>query len=308
MSFLPKENKSDIIKDSPKKNNDNDNIKLIKDKNKLIKELHPLEFYALGKTTNSLSNNSSTFFNSSSLSSPRLRVNHSSHGLFDRNILSVNSSCFDDLKHIKNIPTLNKNENNYLNPLLIYKLRKEEKKENQKRNNINSLEWLNIIKNKLFSIDINSKIKNGKNITRNKFYEQKKNLILSPRIIKDNSIENDNHNHANNTSYQFDSNNNSLEGYDYNYNTSGSFENIFNCKRFKKDNELLNKLKKINIKQEKYSDYWQKLRIEKSHSTDSLFNKDFKKYEEKQLKNNILYFDKNNKNIIRDRNWWKIDP
>ena len=311
MSFSPKENKSNVIKDLIKKNNDNnDNIKIIKNKSKTIKEFHPLEFYALGKTNNNVSNNSSTFFNSSSLSSPRFRVNNLKHDLFDRNILSVNNSFFDDLKRVKNISPLtqlNKNENNYLNPILIYKRRKDEKKENQKRNNINSLEWLNIIKNKLFSIDINSKIKIGKNISRNLFYEQKKKLILSPRINKNNSIEYDNHNKANNTSYQFENKNNLSDGYDYNYNTNGSFESIINCKRFKKDNGLLNKLEKNNLKQEKYNDYWKKLRLEKSHSTDSLFNKDYKKNDEKQLKSNILYFDKNNTNIIRDRNWWNID-
>ena len=289
-------------------------IKSIKDKYIISKEHHPLEFYALGKINNNMYNVSSTFYNSPSLSSPRLRANNSSHNLFDRNLLSVNNSFFDNLKRVKNtasLTQLNRNENDYLNPLLIYKLRKENNKESQKRNNINSLEWLNLIKNKLFAVDINSKIKNGTNVSRNYFYELKNKNIISPKNILDNnnnnhSYENDN---KNNSSYQLEKIKNSLnnfeEGYDYKYNTNRTIEKIFNCKRFKKDNEKLNK---INIlKPHKYSDYWKKLRIEKSYSTEALNNKNVKKHDEKVLKANFLYFDKNYKNILRHRNWWLID-
>ena len=37
-------------------------------------------------------------------------------------------------------------------------------------------------------------------------------------------------------------------------------------------------------------------------------NNDIKNPNEKKLKNNLYYFDKNNKNIIRHKNWWIIDP
>ena len=279
----------------------------IKNDYKTTQDQHPLEFYALGKINKNIYNNLSNFDNSSSLSSPRLRAYNSSHNLFDRNLLSVNNSYFDQLKQVKKIATLdqlNKNENSYVNPLLIYKIRKEENKENQKRNNINSLEWLNIIKSKLFSIDIKSRIKNGTNISRNQFYEQKNKIILSPKKSKENNI------NQNNTSYQFENKSKLSDGIDYNYNTNtnGSFENIFGSRRFKKDNEKLNSLKKIYLKQEKISDYWKKLKIEKSHSTDELISKDFKKNDQKQLKSNFLYFDKNYTDIIRHKNWWKIDP
>ena len=50
-----------------------------------------------------------------------------------------------------------------------------------------------------------------------------------------------------------------------------------------------------------------KLKIEKSLSTDELINRDFKKSDEKKLKSNFLYFDKNYKEILRNKNWWKID-
>jgi hypothetical protein len=310
---------SSLQKDNQINNNTINNSKLEKGTNiikniknndyKLSQTQHPLEYYALGKINKEFYNNSSTFYNLSSLSSTRIRVNNSSHDLFNRNLLSVNNSYFDKFKQVKKSATLNqlnKNEPNYLNPLLLYKIRKAENIESQKRNNINSLEWLNIIKSKLFSIDINSKIKNGTNISRNEFYEQKNKMILSPKNLKDNFIDYAN---KNNISYQFENKKKLSDGIDYNYNTNtnGSFENIFNSGRFKKDNEKLNKLRKIYLNKEKYSDYWKKLRIEKSHSTDELISKDFKKCDEKQLKSNFLYFDKNYTNIIRHKNWWKIE-
>ena len=317
MSSLSQEhnNSNNVEVSNNIKDKESNIIKSIKDKYIISKEHHPLEFYALGKINNNMYNGSSTFYNSSSLSSPRLRANNSSHDLFDRNLLSVNNSFFDNLKQVKNtasLTQLNRNENDYLNPLLIYKIRKENNKESQKRNNINSLEWLNLIKNKLFAVDINSKIKNGTNVSRNYFYELKNKKNISSKNILDN---NNNHNHSyendnkNNSSYQFENRNNSLnncaEGYDYKYNTNRSLEKIFNCKRFKKDNEKLNK---INIiKPHKYSDYWKKLRIEKSYSTEALNDKNIKKHDEKVLKANCLYFDKNYKNILRHRNWWLID-
>lgn len=286
-------------------NNDKEmNItKSIKDKFKMPQKCHPLEFYALGKT-NKNQYISSTLYCSSPLSSPCFRTNNSSHNLFERNLLSVNNSNFENLKKVKKMDSLtqlNNNENNYLNPLLTYKIRNEENKECQKKNNINSLEWLNIIKNKLFSIDINSRIKKGKNISKNQFYEQRNKKILTPN----NSLE---FNNQNNSSYELENKNNLSDGYDYKYNTYGSVENLFSCNRFNKDNEKLNISKKINIKPEKYIDYWKKLKIEKSKSTNALIHKDFKKSDQKVLKSNFWYFDKNYKNILRHKNWWNLNP
>ena len=280
---------------------------IINDKTKISTEYHPLEFYALGKKNINMNNNISTFYNKTS--SPHIRVNKSSHDLFDRNLLSINSSYFDNSKKVKNIVSLNvlnKYENNYLNPLLIIKNRIEEKKEDQKKNNINSLEWFNLIRGKLFSIDINSKVKNGKNVSRNYFYELKNKISLPSNKNQDNKSF-DNCNNDNNLKQTEDKNanltNNNSEGYDYNFNTNKSVEKIFGCKRFKKDNDNLNK---INIvKPEKYYDYWKKLKIAKSYSTADLSEK---KHEIKLLKSNALHFDKTYKNILRHKNWWKINP
>lgn len=298
MKDLHKENKD---------NNDNSNniIKSMKEKYKIIERSHPLEYYALGKIDKNMYNNPSTLYG---FSSSRFKSNHSSHDLFNRNILSVNNSNFDNLRKVKDAKTIfeiNKEGNNYLNPVSIYKIREEENKEAIKRNNINSLQWLNIVKNKLFSFDLNSKVKKGKNITRNKFYELKNKTIISPRkIIDDSSKRNSN---SYNNSSEFKNKNNLSEGLDYNYNTNYSIDNFFNYKRFKKDNDKLNKLAEYTSRPYQDYDYWKKLRIQKSYSTDEIINKDSKKFDEKILKSNMLFFDKNHKNIVRHRNWWIID-
>lgn len=297
-----------IMKDLPKEfkdnnNNSNNKIKSLKEKYKIIS--HPLEYYALGKIDKNMYNIPSTLYG---LSSSRFRTNNSSHDLFNRNILSVNNSNFDNLKKVKDTKTIfdiNKEGNNYLNPVSIYKIREEENKEAIKRNNINSLQWLNLVKNKLFSFDLNSKVKKGKNITLNQFYELKNKTIISPRkIIDDSSKRNSN---SYNNSSEFRNKNNLSEGLDYNYNTNYSIDNFFNYKRFKKDNDKLNKLVEYTSRPYQDYDYWKKLRIQKSYSTDELINKDSKKFDEKKLKSNTLFFDKNHKGIVRHRNWWIID-
>ena len=310
MKALPKENKDN-------NNNNNNKIKSLKEKYKIIEGSHPLEFYALGKIDKNMYNNPSTLYG---LTSCRFRTNNSSHDLFNRNILSVNNSNFDNLKKVKDTKTIfdinkegeilynigNANEvNNYLNPVTIYKIREEENKEASKRNNINSLQWLNLVKNKLFSFDLNSKVKKGRNISRNAFYELKSKTIISPRKIIDDGNERNSNGYS--KSSEFKNKNNLSEGLDYNYNTNYSIDNFFGYKRFKKDNDKLNKLVEYNSRPYQDYDYWKKLKIQKSNSTDELMNRDSKKFDEKILKSNILFFDKNHKNIVRNRNWWIID-
>ena len=306
----PKSQESLIMKGPLKENHDNNNnnnniIKSMKEEYKIIEGSHPLEYYALGKIDKNMYSNASTFYG---FSSPKFRTNNSSHDLFNRNLLSVNNSQFDNLKQVKDTKTifqLNKEGNNYLSPISIYKIREEENKEAIKRNNINSLQWLNLVKNKIFSFDLNSKVKKGQNISRNEFYELKNKTIISPRkIIEDNSKRNSN---SCNNSSEFKNRNKLSEGLDYNYNTNYSIDNFFSYKRFKKDNDKLNKLVENNSKPCQDLDYWKRLKIQKSYSTDELINKDSKKFDEKILKSNILFFDKNHKNIVRDRNWWIID-
>ena len=258
---------------------------------KTSKEYHPIEFYSLGKLDPNrkcidIPNNN--FYKKRI---PKLNYNRSSHELFDRNILSVNNPYFDRFKEVKpkqKIPIPIKDENNYLNPLKSLQIRNEQNFEGQQHNNINSLEWFHLIKNKIYIVDHPSRIKKGNNISLNEFYQEKG----FPKTEK---------------------NNNSRRGYDTNIGKSKSISYYFNIKRFKKDNEFLINQKqpfqteKENVQIDNENNYWRKLRIERElkNNTD---NNDNKNPNEKKLKNNLYYFDKNNKNIIRNKNWWIIDP
>ena len=260
------------------------------------KEYHPLEFYTLGKINPNI--NTHNLFNSNSYSSKtfsKLSYNHSSHELFNRNLLSVNSPYFDKYKEVKPNIILNssiKNENNYLEPLISNRTRNDINRENQKMNNINSLEWFHLIKNKVYIADQNSKITKGNNITRDKFY-QEKGISQSEQKV------------------------NSTKGYDacLSNNNINKIRSIFNGKRFKQGNDNLPSKKEIVQREKEVTqidnnedNYWRQLRIGKSFETQSMNDNDFKKLNEKTLKSNFLYFDKNYKNIIRHKNWWKIDP
>ena len=258
---------------------------------KTSKEYHPIEFYSLGKLDPNrkcidIPNNN--FYKKRI---PKLNYNRSSHELFDRNILSVNNPYFDRFKEVKpkqKIPIPIKDENNYLNPLKSLQIRNEQNFEGQQHNNINSLEWFHLIKNKIYIVDHPSRIKKGNNISLNEFYQEKG----FPKTEKSN---------------------NSRRGYDTNIGKSKSISYYFNIKRFKNDNEFLLNQKqpfqteKENVQIDNENNYWKKLRIEMQlkNNTD---NNDIKNPNEKKLKNNLYYFDKNNTNIIRHKNWWIIDP
>ena len=241
-----------------------------------------------------------------------IRKNNSSINILNRNILSINNSNFDHLKKVKiqsTLSQLDKNENNYLNPISSYSFKNEEIKENQKKNVINSLQWLNIIKNKLFSVDINSKIQKGKNISRKIFYDQKKKIIISPNKILNISYNNNKSDDEDKviSSYQYKDkkliNNN---GIDYKFNSAGSMDNIFNCQRFKIDSEQLNN-KKMNIRdyfnnKKENIDYWKKIRLKKNKSLDKSFDEDLNVVSPEKLKS--IFF---NNAAIYHKNWWEID-
>ena len=222
-----------------------------------------------------------------------------SFNIFNRNILSINSSKFDHLKSVKRQATLNElnaKENNYINPIYYYQKIDKEKNIN-KGNIINNTHWLNIIKNKIFSVDINSNIKKGKNISKEEFYNQKNNSI--------------------NNNYQ--SINLSNNGIDHCYNNKTlSEQNIFNCKRYKIDNKNLSS-NIINIKQyiskdnQINKDYWKSLRNQKIKKEEN----------KKRLKPNYLYnnisksISINNKKFVKPKiskiskdapKWFKIVP
>lgn len=258
---------------------------------------------------NNLKNKDSSLYEKMQLIPSYMKRSNSSLNILNRNLLSVNNSNFDHLKKVKNQSTifqLDKNENNYLHPLSNYSFNKDKIKEDQKRNIINSLEWLNIIKNKIFTMDINTKIKKGQNITKSQFYEEKNKSIISPNKILNNNIINDNNNNNVIKPYQFKNymNNKRYDnGIDYKYNSAISMDNIFNCKRFKKDSEEITK-RNIDIKdylnKKEKIDYWKQIKLKKEKSLDNIDDEHLKEKSQK-LRSNSLYFDQNHKN------WWKID-
>ena len=258
---------------------------------------HPIEFYSLGKPEpKQLEINICNNNNNIKKINPNLNYNRSSHELFKRNILSVNHPYFDKYKEVKPRYKFNsseKNETNYLEPLSSFRIRNEQIKENQKQNNINSLQWLHVINKKVYISDKDSKIKKGNNITISEFYKEK-----GINNMKNNK-------------------NNNSEGLDFHSVENKNLNRIFSIKRFKISNPNLLKEKELFPKEkeieeiEKDNNYWRKLRIENNcikNNTCINNSSDIKKFNEKKLKENFLYFDKNYTNIIRHKNWWKIDP
>ena len=130
---------------------------------------HPLVFYALGKVKNKSINNNIGLFTSQGFRS-------SSNDMIYRNMFSMNSSHFDDIKKNKEYSTIKKQileENDYLNPIKIYK---SFHKYDVYNNCINQ-ETFNLAKKKYYSRDRISNIKTGLYLTKSQFNEQKKNLL-----------------------------------------------------------------------------------------------------------------------------------
>ena len=127
---------------------------------------HPLLFYALGKLNkNIIDNNTIPLYTSQGFRS-------SSNDVIKRNLLSIHTSYFDELKKKKDNTIINnqiKEENDYLNPIKIYK---SIHKYNIHNNCINQ-ETYNLAKKKMYSKDILSNIKRGLLITKKDFIEQK---------------------------------------------------------------------------------------------------------------------------------------
>ena len=146
---------------------------------------------------------------------------------------------------------------------------------------------------KVYISDKDSKIKKGNNITISEFYKEK-----GINNMKNNK-------------------NNNSKGLDFHSVENKNLNRIFSIKRFKISNPNLLKEKELFPKEkeiaqiEKENNYWRKLRIENNcikNNTCINNSSDIKKFNEKKLKENFLYFDKNYTNIIRHKNWWKIDP
>lgn len=141
------------------------------EKNSRVKNknnVHPLDFYALGKVDNP------------PIYSPFLcnrGIKSSSNNIIQRNSLSLNVSRIDfgiKTKETEKISNKNITDNNYMNPIKIFKTFEEYNIPKYATN----YETYNIKKEKLFSKDIPiSKVSKGKNISMNDFINQKNKLI-----------------------------------------------------------------------------------------------------------------------------------
>ena len=259
---------SNLLKDIKKNNN------LSNDKNKNNINVRSIEFYALGKVNNYKKINHFIPNNNGFRST--------SNNLLKRNYFSINNRIFDDLKdkNPKKQATIyeqNIDENNYLTPLNVF----NSFQRYDLPSNVVNQETYNIAKEKLFAKDIFSTIKKGNHISRNDFVSQKQNLLGSSDT-KDNKFLTPNNNRTTN-----DDNIKVFKRYN-------SCINIMEENREKKYNE---------INKEKNNDK----KLINSSSSRAFVPKNPKDFTKEILANTIIHFDKNHTNIVRDRNWWKIN-
>ena len=259
---------SNLLNDIKKNNN------LSNDKNKNNINVRSIEFYALGKVNNYKKINHFIPNNNGFRST--------SNNLLKRNYFSINNRIFDDLKdkNPKKQATIyeqNIDENNYLTPLNVF----NSFQRYDLPSNVVNQETYNIAKEKLFAKDIFSTIKKGNHISRNDFVSQKQNL-LGTADTKDNKFLTPNNNRSINDD---------------------------NIKKFKKYKSCINIMeenrdKKYNeINKEKNNDK----KLINSSSSRAFVPKNPKDFTKEILANTIIHFDKNHTNIVRDRNWWKIN-
>lgn len=259
---------SNLLKDIKKNNN------LSNNKNKNNINFRSIEFYALGKVNNYKKINHFIPNNNGFRST--------SNNLLKRNYFSINNRIFDDLKdrNPKKQATIyeqNIDENNYLTPLNVF----NSFQRYDLPSNVVNQETYNIAKEKLFAKDIFSTIKKGNHISRNDFVSQKQNL-LGTADTKDNKFLTPNNNRSIN-----DDNIKEFKRYN-------SCINIMEENRDKKYNE---------INKEKNNDK----KLINSSSSRAFVPKNPKDFTKEILANTIIHFDKNHTNIVRDRNWWKIN-
>ena len=259
---------SNLLNDIKKNNN------LSNDKNKNNINFRSIEFYALGKVNNYKKINHFIPNNNGFRST--------SNNLLKRNYFSINNRIFDDLKdkNPKKQATIyeqNIDENNYLTPLNVF----NSFQRYDLPSNVVNQETYNIAKEKLFAKDIFSTIKKGNHISRNDFVSQKQNL-LGTADTKDNKFLTPNNNRSIN-----DDNIKEFKRYN-------SCINIMEENRDKKYNE---------INKEKNNDK----KLINSSSSRAFVPKNPKDFTKEILANTIIHFDKNHTNIVRDRNWWKIN-
>ena len=140
---------------------------------------HPIEFYALGKIPNETAYPTFQW---------NRGIKSTSNNILERNALSINTKKYNGLYIYKNLSSLsqqNVTENNYMKPIKLYKT--SEKYSIPK--NATNFEIYNIMKEKLFSKDIQSTIAKGKNLNKSDFMKEKENINKKNNEAKFKKIE-----------------------------------------------------------------------------------------------------------------------
>ena len=240
------------------------------------KDIHPLDFYALGKVHDPPIY-TSTFCHNKGFRS-------TSNDLITRNLFSLNTTQFDNLKKNKFNSTLsqqNIKENNYLRPLDVYNTYQKY----SIPSNVINKETYNIAKEKLFTKSCVSSIRKGIRLSLSNYIDYKKQLmtenISMNKTMKDKCIERKRTESENrkkgNRSNEINNRLDSLESIEKNKKNNSINNGSSN-------NDILGGITKPPIKYINPIDFTKK-----------------------DLKSNMLYFDKNNQQFLRHKNWWICD-
>lgn len=257
--------------------------------------VHPLNFYALGE----VSPEYEPQFGSTFLPSRGFRS--TSNDLLHRNVFSLNSRYYDELKNqTKKLSTLkeqNIEENNYMQPLSLYN---SFHKYDIPLNACN-MATLHLAREKLYASQNYSTIKNGQKISRKEFYEQK------DKLIKDENKETNKYKNLKISVGDW----NNVNNKGISSNTSG----VTNRGRsLDQKAELKKKILEENKNNNDNNDKNNRIQTEegKNHRYDldnsnTLFVcRDPNDYSKKQLRTNYFQFDRNNNQFLKIRNWWKL--
>ena len=147
-------------------------------------DIHPLDFYTLGKIP------SNTIY-------PNLEWNKgiksTSNDIIYRNALSINTKIYNKIdihKKITNLYEQNITENNYMEPIKIYKTYEKYNLPKYATN----IEMYKLMKEKYFSRDIHSPIAQGKCLSQKDFIKQKEKIMKKENLSIDNINSNKNAN------------------------------------------------------------------------------------------------------------------
>ena len=139
-------------------------------------DIHPLDFYTLGKIP------SSTVYQNLEWNKG---IKSTSNDIICRNALSINTQKFNKIdlhKRITNLYEQNITENNYMEPIKIYKTYQKYNLPKYATN----IEMYKLMKEKLFSRDIQSPIAQGKCLSQKDFLKQKEKILKKENLNLDN--------------------------------------------------------------------------------------------------------------------------